>query len=407
MRYRMGNGRVSVGVVMALAGVVLLAVSVGSADDWPRWRGPNGNGISAETGWSTNWPENGPKVLWRTNVGAGFSCVVVTGGRAYTMGGAGDRDTVWCFDAETGKVIWKQSYDCRTTFQNYSGPRATPTVDGNRVYTFSGAGHLNCYDAATGKPVWTKKASTGFPTWAFASSPVIHGDLVVVNTARAGMAFNKTTGEEAWTTGGGKAGYASAVPYEKDGKTTLLIFSQKSLFAVDPKSGSVTWSFPWVTSYDVNAADPVIAGDRIFISSGYKTGCALLSVDDGKPTQLWRNTDMKNHVNSTVLWKGGLYGFHDGPLRCLDLETGEVKWSQGGYGKGSLILADGKLIVLGQRGKLAVAEASTGGFKKLAEAKVLTVGRGVVCWTSPVLANGRIYCRHSRGDVVCVDVKGN
>ena len=403
----LSDGRLGVAVATTLAALVCsLCVDV-SADDWPRWRGPNGNGISSETGWSTDWPEDGPKVLWRTNVGAGFSCIVVAGGRAYTMGGAGDRDTVWCFDAETGKVVWKQSYDCRTAFQNYSGPRATPTVDGNRVYTFSGAGHLNCYDAATGKSIWSKKASEGFPTWAFASSPVVYGETVVVNAGGAGTAFNKTTGEEVWTTGGGKSGYASAVPYVKDGKTTLLVFSQKSLFAVDPKSGSVAWSFPWETAYDVNAADPVIAGERIFISSGYKTGCALLSVEGGEPNQLWRNTDMKNHVNSTVLHEGGLYGFHDSTLRCLDLESGEVKWSQGGYGKGSLILADGKLIVLGQGGNLAVAEASMDGFRKLAEAKVLTVPRGGVCWTSPVLANGRIYCRNSTGDVVCLDVKGN
>lgn len=401
------NRRLRFAAVTVVAALIFALWCSAFGDDWPRWRGPNGNGISNETGWSTNWPPGGPKVLWRASVGVGFSCVVVTGGRAYTMGGANDRDTVYCFDAETGKVLWKQSYDCRTAFDTHPGPRATPTIVGDRLYTFSGEGHLNCYDAATGTRKWSKKVQERPPTWAFASSPIIHGDLVVVNAGRAGMAFNKMTGEQVWTTGRGMAGYASAVPYQKDGKMTLLIFAGRSLFAVDPKGGSVAWSFPWQTAYDVNAADPVIAGDRIFISTGYRTGCALLSVEAGKPNQLWRNTDMKNHINSTVLWKGGLYGFHDSTLRCLDLKTGEVKWSKGGYGKGSLMLADGKLIVLGQRGKLAVAQASMEGFTELAEAKVLTVRGGRVCWTSPVLANGRIYCRQSGGDVVCLDVKGD
>ena len=171
------------------------------------------------------------------------------------------------------------------------------------------------------------------------------------------------------------------------------------------------WRHEWKTEYACSIATPVVSGSRIFISSGYGMGCALLQVNEGnKPEVVWSNQEMASHFNACVLWKGYLYGFHGAPkhnkdkgqLRCLDFETGEVKWKQDGLGKGSLMIADGKLIILSEKGKLVIADASPEGFKEIASAKVLDG----TCWTVPVLSGGRIYCRSHEGDLVCMDVRG-
>jgi outer membrane protein assembly factor BamB len=167
------------------------------------------------------------------------------------------------------------------------------------------------------------------------------------------------------------------------------------------------WKFPWKASYDINSSDAIIAGDTIFVSSGYNKGCVLVKISGGEATEVWQNKNMRNHINCSVLWEGHIYGFDGqvgggGKLTCLDLATGEKKWSQDGMGTGSLMIADGKLIILSEKGKLVIAAASPEGFKELASAEILT-GK---CWTYPVLANGRIYARNADGQLVCVDVRG-
>jgi outer membrane protein assembly factor BamB len=316
------------------------------------------------------------------------------------MGNTGGNDTVWCFEADTGKVVWQTPYRCAPGTDGYPGPRATPAVDGKNVYTLSRDGILCCFDAATGNPRWTRQAGTRPPTWGYASSPVVLGNAVLLNVGGPGGAFNKGTGAPLWG-GGGDAGYASVVPTDRTGKGTLLVFGGKALTGVSP-GGRALWSLPWQTQHDVNAADPVVVNaTTAFISSGYDHGCALVSFK-GAPRVIWTNKSMRNHFSSCVLWKEGIFGFDDDALKCLDLKTGAVKWSQGGFGKGGLLLADGKLILLSEGGRLAVAEAATEGYKELAAAQVIR-GR---CWNAPVLANGRIYCRTSDGNVVCVDVSG-
>ena len=181
------------------------------------------------------------------------------------------------------------------------------------------------------------------------------------------------------------------------------------IVAVKPATGQVIWRFPWKTEYDINAADPIFSGDLMFISSGYNHGCALLKVNENNATEIWQNKNMRNQVSNSVLWEGYIYGFDgqvgmsgpgNGKLTCMNLETGQVAWSQGGMGTGTLMLADGKLIILSEDGKLVIAEASPTGFKELSSAKILTYK----CWTVPVLANGRIYARNAQGQLVCVDV---
>jgi outer membrane protein assembly factor BamB len=389
-----------------------------SAEDWPHWRGPVYNGISKETGWLTSWPEDGPKVLWEKSIGIGFSSITVSNGRAYTMGNIDARDHVYCYDAATGNEIWNKSYEC-PLFNNLheGGPCATPTVDGNSVYTFSKKGDIIRWDAATGDIVWQKNVQDEWgckpPSWNFSSSPLIIGDTLILNAGIRGLALNKADGSLKWQNGPGTGAYATAVPFDLDGKKSLAMLVADEFIGLDFETGKVLWQVPWQTHAQINATDVVISGNKMFVSTGYNVGCALYELKSGKPEEVYKNKEMSIQLNSAVLWKGDLYGF-DGPigmggrpgrgnLKCMDFETGKVKWSQGGMGTGSLMLADGKLIILSEDGKLIIAEASPDSFKELASKQILTYK----CWTVPVLANGRIYARNTQGKFVCLDVRGN
>jgi outer membrane protein assembly factor BamB len=388
-------------------------LSAGSlrALDWPNWRGPDHNGISKETGWKSRWPAEGPKRLWKASVGTGFSSITVGQGRAFTMGNQSEQDTVYCFDAVSGALLWKHSYPCALDPHFYEGgTSATPTVDGDRVYTVSKRGDLFCFDAAKGNVVWSKDVHDALgaeaPTWGFAGSPLVEGGLLVLNVGGAGTALDKLTGKPVWGSGTNPSGYATPVPFAVDGERRVAIFASQSLEVVRVGDGKTVWSFPWKTRWDINASDPIIAGDEIHISSGCGHGDARLKITDGKPAVVWENSELQTHFSSCILWQGFVYGVHDegdtSELRCLDWKTGEVKWSNAPFGKGSIMLADGKLIGMSDKGELIVAEPSPVSFKVISRTQVL----GGKCWTVPTLANGRIYCRNARGDVVCLDVRG-
>jgi outer membrane protein assembly factor BamB len=391
---------------LTIVGLLALTSSTRAAD-WPWFRGPDHNGISKETGWSAQWPANGPKQLWKAKVGIGFASLAVRAGRVYTTGNAKNTDTVFCFDANTGAEVWKYSYEAKLDPKYYEGgPSATPTVDGDRVFTLSKRGVVHCLDAAKGTVIWSKnlmeELKAKMPTWGFASSVLIEGDLAIVNVGAAGAALNKTTGKVVWSSGDDEAGYATAVPFNEGGQRAVALAIKQDVVALGVKDGKELWRFPWKTEYDVNAADPVLAGSKVFISSGYNHGGGVFDVSTQPATKIWENKNMRNHFNSCVLWQGHLYGVDENQLRCLVFDTGEVKWSEKSVGKGSLMMADGKLIVLSEKGELMVAEATPAAFKPLSRAQVL----GGKCWTTPVLANGKIYCRNAAGDVVGVDVSG-
>jgi outer membrane protein assembly factor BamB len=302
-----------------------LAPPAGWAEDWPRWRGPDLNGISKETGWTTQWPVEGPAVLWRAQVGLGYSSVVVSQGRLFTMGNQSDRDTIYCFNAETGKKEWEFSYPCATNPKYYQGgTSSTPTVDGDRVFILSRQGDFFCCKAADGAVLWSRQLTNEFKLqlsdWGFAGSPLVLGDRLILNAGRHGLALNKVDGHLLWKSGPEPSGYATPVPFHAFGRPAVLIFAAKFVAAVELKTGQVAWQFPWETEYDINAADPVIAGDQVFISSGYRKGGALLSVAQGKPTIVWTSQNMHNQLNASVLIDGHLYGIsgqngHGGELR--------------------------------------------------------------------------------------------
>ena len=394
--------------ILAILGILSHIVT---ADEWYRWRGPDRNGISKETGWSDKWPENGPAISWHASVGTGYSSIVVSDGRAFTIGNENDRDTVYCLNSETGETIWMHSYNSPLEARFFDGgPTSTPTIDSEYVYTLGRQGDLFCFHSADGKVHWSKniqqETKARIPAWGFSGSPSIHEELLLLNVGEAGTALDKHTGEIVWKSADRDAGYSTPLPIQRDGRWIALMGSAKYYLAVDLNTGEELWRHRWLTRFGVNAADPIIVGDDIFISSGYNRGCALLNISREDPMEVWKSKEMQNQMNSCVLIDGHLYGI-DGDttserwLKCIEFSTGEVKWSEGDVGSGALMAADGKLIILSERGELIVAAATPMEFKPSARAKVLTG----TCWTVPVLSNGRIYCRNSVGEVACVDVR--
>jgi outer membrane protein assembly factor BamB len=387
--------------------VCLLNLSA-NAGDWPQWRGPNRDGISQETGWLAAWPESGPKRLWEAPVGVGYSSMSVSRGRVFTMGNVADKDQVHCFDAETGKVLWKHEYACAAKDPNgFPGPRCTPTVDGSLVYSVSRHGDLFCLDAKTGAVKWSKNLVKDLggrepmhgddhskEAWGYSGSPLIEKGWVLVEAGGKGasvVAMDKLTGDVIWKAGDDFPGYSSLIAWDQAGERIFAQFSDNDIIGRRMKDGSELWRRVWKTSYGVNAATPIpVAGD-LFVSSGYGSGCARYKVGASDLEEVWRNKNMRNQLNSCVLVDGFLYGFDEADLKCVDWKTGDAKWSDKSYGKGALMFADGKLILYSPTGKLGVAECSPSGFKQLASVQAL---KGQNTWAPPVLANGRIYVRN-------------
>lgn len=392
--------------------LLLLGLSLGvNASDWPVYRGPNHDGISTEKGWVVEWSAGGPKKLWRAKVGIGFSSMVVADGRVFTMGNAKDRDTVYAFDAVTGKKLWSHTYAADLGPLYYEGgPGATPTVEGDAVYTISKWGDVFCFAAADGKVRWQRQLrdqeGAKVADWGFSGAPMPHGNLLLLNAGGAGFALDKRTGKTIWKSSG-EPGYSTPYPIQWRGKQLFVFSSGDDYSAVDPETGKRVWSIEWVTRYGVNGADPIMVGDEVFVSSGYGKGSGLFRVGTGEPTELWRGRKFRTQFNPAVLIGGKLYGFDGNSnsrayVKCVDWKSGEVLWEDESLSFGSLTAADGRLILLGAKGDLVVANPSP---EKLDVVSKTRVGGGK-WWTVPVLANGLIYCRNAEGDLVCLDVRG-
>ncbi len=346
-------------------------------------------------------------------MGKGFSSFAVVNGRAYTLGNTEKVDTVFCFDVATGRVLWRHSYDCDPQPLSYEGgPGATPAVDGSCVYTLSKNGHLFCLDAGSGKVGWTKKFDL-WPrnegdwanTWRYAGSPLVLGGRLILGIGQSGMALDPRDGAVLWQSPAGHPGYSSPVPFGPPDGESLCFFSGHAVFGVEARSGHELWKVPWNTLWDLNAADPIFDRSKMFVSSGNGVGCALFDIASNPPREVWRNKNLKTTINTSVLWKGLLFGFNDTHLSCLDWNTGEERWTTREVRKGSLIVAGDKLLLLSETGRMVVAEPTDREYRPLAQAQVLE-GR---CWTTPVLSNGMVFARNAEGDVVCLDVssRGN
>ena len=398
----------------------LSMVSVVSALDWPSFRGPDHNGISQEKNWLGTWPGGQPKAVWKKAVGTGYSSMTVADGRLYTLGNAANADTLYCFDAGTGAEVWKFSYAQKLDPKYYDGgPSSTPTVAAGKVYSISKQGDVYCLDAASGRELWHRdvKKEHGLtePEWGFAGSPLIDGDRVFLNAGSHGIALDAANGDKVWVSGTDAAGYSSVIPVAHGGSKALALMAAKALVIVDPKTGRELSRFPWETQYDVNAPDPVLVGGDIFVTSGYKflegpgTGAsgALIRPASGGLQKVWLSKELASQLSTPVYLNGFLYGIsgngdRPGQLRCLDARTGEVKWSSPEAPMGNLMAADGKLVWLTGNGELVVVAAKPESYQEISRAQVA----GGKVWSAPVMVNGRLYVRNSKGEVFCVDVKG-
>lgn len=391
----------------SLSVVVVFAMTLAAyGADWPHWRGNDYDGISKEADFNPA-ALNAPKILWKAEVGIGYSAVSVADGRAYTMGNVNkNTDVVFCFDAVSGEPKWKYEYSEPLEPKYYEGGcSATPTVAGGKVYTISKSGKVFCLDAATGTVVWQKKLDYKAPSWGFAGSAVVLEEKCVFNVGASGIALNKDTGEFIWKSDNRESGYATPVPFEYKGTACVAIFGFNSVMAVQKSDGKLLWSYPWKMSPEVNAADPIIWNEQVFLTSGYGRGCGLADVSGAEPAKVYENKNMESQMSGPVLIDGHLYGIDDKQLVCLDWKTGEQKWVEKAPGKGAVSAVGNKLLVMHESGKLSIAEASPEGYKELAAAKIVE-GKG---WTMPIYANGRIYVRdmvkNKPGTLVCIDMK--
>lgn len=380
------------------------------AGDWLHYRGPHRDGIALEK-WTP--PSRGAALreAWRANVGVGTSSVTVSGNRLYTCGHSAGQEIVQCLDAVSGKQLWRFAHPVALDPNLFEGgSRSTPTVTKEGVYVLSHEGHLHCLDPQSGAVLWQKHLVRDFggrkPEWGYSGAPLVDGERLILDAGGSSgstLALNRLTGILIWKSGSEAAGYASPVILPLEPEPALVLFKAEGLVGCNPETGKPLWSFPWETSYQINAATPLLVGkDRIFISSGYNTGAALVSIASGKATQIWRNKNLRAHINSPVLWGDALFGIDGntggGNLVCLNPNTGEKRWEEKSVKGGALIAASGLLLIVSEKGDLVVAEASADSFRQIHRQAVLKNRT----WAQPVLAHGRLYLRDNVGTLVCL-----
>jgi len=391
-----------------------LTATVPGVDDWPQWRGPNRDGLSRETGLLPSWPAGGPPLVWKaTGLGAGYSTVTVDGGRIFTLGAARDIEYLIALDVRSGKELWRTRIGRRYENNRGDGPRGAPTVDGARVYALGGNGDLACVEAATGKVVWhvnlLERFSAGNIGWGISESPLVLSDRVLLNAGGRGgsvVALGKTDGSTLWATENDEAGYSSAVVGDIRGVRQAVFFTGERVLGVRVDDGSVLWSYRRVSNRTANVATPIVRGNFVFVSSDYGTGCALLEVQGDasgmSAREVYFHQDMKNHHASSVLVDDTLFGFSSSILTALDFATGKVLWRDRSVGKGSLVVADGRLYLFGENGVAGLAEATRAGYRETGRFELQRSGSPT--WSHPVVANARLYLR-DQDTLYCYDVK--
>jgi outer membrane protein assembly factor BamB len=380
------------------------------AAEWPQFRGPNANGISPFKGLNKNWQAKPPRMLWKTSMSDdGYAGPAVAGGRVFIIDHQGSDDIVRAIDLKTGQDVWRHRYPDAGQ-SNYGFSRATPTVDGDRVYTMSRQGKLHCLNAASGAVIWRRDIIAEFggqlPSWEMAISPVVDGRKVIVcpgGQNAAVVALDKMNGAVIWRGGGSAApGYATPVVATIGGRKQYVVFAAKGVMGVDAENGAVLWSQGWQTSYDVNAATPLVIQDSVFITSGYGTGCALIDIRDGRASIRWRNREIQAHFSSPIFYNGYIYGTGDpGNLVCLNPSNGQALWRQGGFEKGGILGVDGVILGLnGSNGDLIMCALSPSGYRELGRVAPL----GGQSWTAPVLADGLLIVRNKQA-LACIDLR--
>lgn len=435
----------------ALLGALVSCCCSATADDWPQWMGPQRDGVWREDGIVSRFPAEGPRVIWRSPVSNGYTGPAVAGDRLFLMDRiikAGETNAenpfarsdvsgyerVLCFDARSGEKLWQHEYECRYTISYPAGPRATPLVDGARVYTLGAEGALRCLDTASGAVIWSKELKTDYkvkaPMWGFTGHPLVDGDRLICLVAGQGstvVAFDKKTGAEIWKSlSAAEPGYSAPVIYEHAGERLLIVFHPEAANALDPVTGRVGWSVPFKSYAGLSVAMPRKLDDLLFFTSFYNGSLMVkLRAPDGAPEVLWRTEKQDErkttHLNAIIptpfVEDGHIYGICSyGQLRCLDATTGVRKWetykatTEGEpvrWANAFLVKHRDRFFLFNEKGELIIARLSPSGYEEIDRARILEPtnrdpGRAVV-WSHPAFAHRRIYARNDK-ELVCADL---
>lgn len=397
-----------------IALTILTTCSTVFAVDWPQFRGPTRDGQSPETGLMKKWPEGGPRELWSfEGLGKGYASVAVADGIVYTTGMVGKEGVLFAFDLE-GNLKWKENYGLEWA-GSLPGTRTTPTIDGDRLYLMSGQGRIDCRNAKTGKRIWHIDTPEKFQgkniRWGIAESVLIENEKVICTpggTDATVVALNKMTGETIWTTKGlsEKSAYCSPAVIDRGPNRIILTMVQQSIVGIDMNNGRVYWKHPNKVSYDISAVTPAYENGMMYVTNGYGHGGHMfkLSPDGTSSQRVWSEKSLDVHHGGVVLVDGKIHGASNkGNWTCLDLASGEVKYTGKLVGKGSVIYVDGMLYCYGERnGDVGLVKIKPDGYEMVSSFKI-TKGTKEH-WGHPAISDGRLYMRH--GDaLMCYDIK--
>tara|TARA_B100001741_G_scaffold84014_2_gene68276 strand:+ start:877 stop:2184 length:1308 start_codon:yes stop_codon:yes gene_type:complete len=383
---------------------------------WTSYRGPNSEGIYKEQTISTNWPKEGPKVVWRKLIGDGHSSFSIAKGLAFTIEQHDENEVIAAFSVKTGEIKWKYEYPAR--FEEYFGgvgPRSTPTWNKDRIYALGAKGQLNCLDANSGKVLWQQNIieenKSEVPYWGVSTSPFIYKDSVILSPGgqndNAIIALNADSGKVIWKKHNGNQVYSTPTLFNILNEEQLIVALEGKILSINPNNGELLWSHKWkIYVNNHNIAQPAqLNDDTLLVTAGYGTGAEAFQIirDGGKMRTkiLWKSKLLKTKFSSAIYWDGFIYGLNESRLVCLNAKDGSLKWRGNNYGYGKIVAASGHLIILGDSGDLALVEMNPNTFSEKIEFKALEGGR---TWNYPALSNGLLFIRNSN-EMACFDLR--
>ena len=399
--------------------ILILSVAfVSIAADWPQYQGPNRDSRSTETGLARSWPKEGPKVVWKKDAGNGWAGPAIAGDVAILFHRIANDEVVECVEAATGKEKWKQTYRTRyiDMLDKDDGPRSTPLIAGDQVFTLGPDGDFSAFALADGKRLWQRNINKDYNVpkgyFGVGTSPMMAGGKLIINVGgkSAGVvAFDPASGKEIWKSTDQGVSYSSPVLAKINGEDLAVFFTRQGLLTLALDKGEVRHEHYWRPRLDasVNAATPIVSGNQIFLSTSYNTGAILLEAGKNELTEIWKgDKSLSCHYNTPVLVKGHLFGI-DGrqegkpELRCVEWKTGKVLWAKEGFGCASLIAVDGMILAFSESGELVLFEQNTESYKELGRASILDKSP---CRAAVALSGGRVFARDS-AKWICVDVR--
>ena len=404
-----------VAAVLTLVAAATLEAQAPSSD-WPQWRGPDRNGVSRETGLLQEWPRTGPRVAWTASqLGEGFGSVAAAGDRVFVQGARARQSVISSLDRTTGKLVWSAPIGPSRTNDRGSGPRSTPTVDGDRLFVLTENGDLASMQGADGTVVWRRNILQEFGGrnigWLISESPLVDGNRVIVSPGGRGagmVALDKATGKTIWTTKelNDEAGYASPVVADVQGVRTIMTLTGNAAVGVRASDGKVMWRYGNVANNTANITTPVYVDGQVFFTSAYGTGGALLGLratgQEIRAQEIYFTGNMQNHHGGVVVVGGYLYGYNNSILTCLEFATGKVMWRDRSVGKGTVAYADGHLYILSENNVVGLVEASPKGYRE--KGRFTIADQGWPSWAHLAISGGRLYVRN-QGVLSSYDVR--